>query len=63
MAHLVIEFVDQAIPLRDGVDKPLPEWLMLAAVEVLQAHALLLDPGVVTKVEDASALDVWSSRT
>ena len=31
---------------------------MLAAVEVLEAHALLLDPGVVTKVEDARALDV-----
>src|SRR5678815_3479438 len=58
MSDLLVEFVNQTVPLRDRLDEPLPEALILAAVEVLQAHALLFDPRVVTQIEDASALAV-----
>ena len=40
------------------VDQPAPEALVLAAVEVFELDALLLDPRVVAEIEDALAVDV-----
>jgi hypothetical protein len=40
-----------------------PEILVLAAIEILDRHALLLDPGVVAEIEDRVAIDVASSIT
>src|SRR6185503_16709048 len=51
-ADLLIELGDQPIPRRDGVDQALPETLATTPFEVVDADALLLDPGVVTQVEN-----------
>ena len=37
-------------------DECAPEALIFASIEILDAHALLLDPGIVAEVEDALAL-------
>src|SRR4029078_7682400 len=57
-AHLGVEILDQPVPCRNAVHHRAPEILVLAAIEVLHRDALLLDPGVVTEIEDAFAVDV-----
>src|SRR3954469_11723692 len=57
-AHLGVEILDQPVPCRNAVHHCTPEILVFAAIEVLHRDALLLDPGVVTEIEDAFAVDV-----
>ena len=49
---LGVELLDQPVPLRQAVGDPVPERLRPAALEILDADALLLDPGVVAEIED-----------
>ncbi len=54
-AHVGVEVIDQPIPRGDAVDEPAPEALVPSSIEILDVHALLLDPGVVPEIEDARA--------
>ena len=49
---LGVEILDQPVPLRKAVGDAVPERLRPAALEILDADALLLDPGVVAEVEN-----------
>ena len=44
-------------------DESAPEALILATLEILDAHALLLDPGIVAEIEDALAVGNASARS
>ena len=55
---LGIEILDQPIPGGNSVDQRLPKVLALAAIEIVDRDALLLDPGVVAEIENALAVDV-----
>src|SRR2546430_15349920 len=56
--NLRIELADQAVPSRDAFGERAPETLVAAPLEIVDADALLLDPGVIAEVEDALAIDV-----
>src|SRR5690348_2107617 len=56
-AHSRVEFLDQCIPARDRGPQTTPEALIASAVEVVERHTLLLDPGVVAEIEDPLAVD------
>src|SRR5690348_6049798 len=53
-----VEIGDELVPHRNRILQRFPESGVLAAVEVLDGYALLLDPGVVTEIENALAVDV-----
>src|SRR4029077_14823612 len=56
-AGLGVERLDQRVPTGDGVVQPGLEGPVPPPFEIIERHALLLDPGVVAKVEDALAVD------
>src|SRR5688500_16853246 len=49
---LGVEILDQRVPCRQAVGDAVPERLRPASLEILDADALLLDPGVIAEVED-----------
>src|SRR4029077_10548611 len=53
-----VEILDQEVPRRNAVHQRSPEILVLAAVEILDRDALLLDPGVVAEIKYPLAIDV-----
>src|SRR5271166_4344043 len=57
-ADLRVELLDQAIPRRDAVHQPTPELLVVAAIEILDSHALLLHPGEISAIEDTFAIEM-----
>ena len=60
---LRVEFFDHPVPYRQAVDDAVQKTAILATLEILDADALLLDPGVVAEIEDALALGSVSSST
>src|SRR6266850_220924 len=53
---LCIELPDQLIPDRGGLPQLSPKALAASPFEVVERHALLLDPGVVAEIEYSRAL-------
>ncbi len=50
--------VDQAIPRRYAVHETAPEPLGLSAIEIVDRHALLFHPGVISEIEDTLAIEM-----
>src|SRR5438309_426294 len=57
-SDLVIEFRDQAIPLRNGLDEVAPELLVAPALEIFQRDFLLFHPGKIAEIEDPLAIEM-----
>src|SRR5688572_1168403 len=53
-----VEIRDELVPRRNRSLQLRPECGVLAAVEVFDRHALLLDPGVVAEVENAPPVGI-----
>src|SRR5690348_12156786 len=53
-----VEIVDQAIPGRDGIYQAAPEVLAFPAIKIFDGNALLLDPRIVAKIENALSLNI-----
>src|SRR5260370_10817630 len=56
-AGLGVECLDQRVPAGDRGLKSAPKALLPPPVELVERHALLLDPGVIAEIEDALAID------
>src|SRR5262249_50542156 len=56
-ASLGVELLDQRVPARQRRLQSAPEARVAPSVEIREGHALLLDPGVVAKIEDPLAVD------
>src|SRR6266852_5218429 len=57
-ADLRVEFLDQSVPCRYAVNQIVPEPLVLASIEIVDRHSLLLHPGEIAEIEDAFAVEM-----